>query len=88
MRSIEDIIYEEYSNTRVSSDKKYVLLQRALSGAEAEMMAVLDADQQKLFRKYQDASDALEVYNDMRTIKFVLGIVRQFFNPTKKLDSE
>lgn len=84
MRNIEDIIYEEYAYTNVKSDKEYVALQENLVKTEEELFQSLNAEQKAKFRNFQDASDSLEVYNDVRIVGFVLDFLRQLFNKPKR----
>ena len=80
MLKIEDLIYQEFSDLDVSTQKEYKHLLANIENAEQQCLNSLNENQMQLFKNYQFCSFKLEAYNQELLIKFVLDFISQIFN--------
>lgn len=85
MRSIEDIIEEEFANLNLDKDKTYSELSDKILKYESEIKDNLN--DVTLVNELEFAVDDLQVYEQKLLIKFTLDFIRKIFYFNNKNDN-
>lgn len=85
MRTIEDIIEEEFANLNLGKDKTYSELSDKILKYESEIKDKLN--DVTLVNKLEFAVDDLQVYEQKLLIKFTLDLIRKIFYFNNKNDN-
>ena len=79
MISIEEILYEQFSNLTIMDNTEYKAMIEKVVDIENQIIELIGIDNIQLIREYERATDEIASYDQKRLIAFILEVIRQIF---------
>ena len=79
MISIEEILYEQFSNLTIMDNAEYKAMIENVVNIENKIIDLIGDDNLELIRDFERATDEIASYDQKRLISFILKIIRQIF---------
>ena len=79
MVSIEEILYEQFSNLSIMDNTEYKSMIENVVNIENKIIDLIGDENLELIRSFERATDEIASYDQKRLIAFILEIIRQIF---------
>ena len=79
MISIEEILYEQFSNLTIMDNTEYKAMIENVVNTENKIIDLIGDDNLELIRDFERATDEIASYDQKRLIAFILEVIRQIF---------
>ena len=79
MISIEEILYEQFSNLTIMDNTEYKAMIENVVNIENKIIDLIGDENLELIRNFERATDEIASYDQKRLIAFILEIIRQIF---------
>ena len=79
MISIEEILYEQFSNLSIMDNTEYKAMIENVVNIENKIIDLIGGENLELIRNFERATDEIASYDQKRLISFILEVIRQIF---------
>lgn len=79
MISIEEILYEQFSNLSIMDNTEYKSMIENVVNIENKIIDLIGDENLELIRNFEKATDEIASYDQKRLIAFILEVIRQIF---------